>query len=200
MTILVLDLDGVVILGHPEGGRWDKDLARDLKIDPERVQIRFFKPHFRRAVLGDADLFEILEVAWPELACEATPRAFVNYWFAKDSRVDADVLESVDAWRAKGGKAFLATVQEHHRARHVWETLGLKRHFNGMYHSAALGATKPDPEFYRRAHAKLPVTAPHEVLFLDDRLDNVEAAAAFGWRARHYQGIEDLRAALAENS
>jgi hypothetical protein len=35
-------------------------------------------------------------------------------------------------------------------------------------------------------------------VFLDDRLDNVEAASAFGWRARHYRGIEDLRAALSE--
>jgi putative hydrolase of the HAD superfamily len=198
VTILVLDLDGVVVLGHPEGGRWDKDLARDLRIDPERVQTRFFKSHFRRAVLGEADLFQILDAVWPDLGSEATPRAFVEYWFARDSRVDPEVLAAVDAWRADGGTAYLATVQEHHRARHVWETLGLSRHFDGMQHSAALGAAKPDPEFYRRAHAKLPVTALHEVLFLDDRLDNVEAAAAFGWRARHYRGIVDLRTALAE--
>jgi len=198
MTVLVLDLDGVVVLGHPEGGRWDKDLARDLGMKPELVQTRFFKPHFRRAVLGEADLFDILDAAWPELESAGTARAFVDYWFAKDSRVDPDVLESVGEWRAKGGRAFLATVQEHHRARYVWETLGLSRHFDGMHHSAALGAAKPDAEFYRRAHAKLPVSAPDEVLFLDDRLDNVEAAAAFGWRARHYRGIDDLRAAIAK--
>jgi putative hydrolase of the HAD superfamily len=198
MTILVLDLDGVVVLGHPQGGRWDKDLARDLGMQPELVQARFFRPHFHRAVLGEADLFDILVATWPELECASDPRAFVDYWFAKDSRVDPCVLAAVDAWRAQGGKAYLATVQEHHRARHVWETLGLKRHFDGMHHSAALGAAKPDPEFYHRAHAKLPVTTPDEVLFLDDRLDNVAAAAAFGWRARHYRGIEDLRAALTE--
>jgi putative hydrolase of the HAD superfamily len=198
MTILVLDLDGVVMLGHPEGGRWDKDLARDLKLDPERVQTRFFRPHFRRAVLGEADLFDILNAMWAELGSEGTPRAFVEYWFAKDSRVDAGVLAAVDAWRADGGKAYLATVQEHHRARHVWDKIGLSRHFDGMHHSAALGAAKPDPEFYKRAHAKLPVSVPKDVLFLDDRIDNVEAAAEFGWRARHYRGIEDLRSALSE--
>jgi putative hydrolase of the HAD superfamily len=198
MTVLVLDLDGVVVLGHPDGGRWDKDLARDLGMDPERVQTRFFRAHFRRAVLGEADLFEILDTVWPELQGVGTPRGFVEYWFTKDSRVDPDVLALIDGWRADGGKAYLATVQEHHRARHVWETIGLSRHFDGMHHSAALGAAKPDPEFYRRAHAKLPAATPSEVLFLDDRLDNIEAAAAFGWRARHYRGIDDLRRALSD--
>ena len=198
MTILVLDLDGVVVLGHPQGGRWDKDLMHDLGIRPELVQTRFFRPHFRRAVLGEADLFQILDAVWPELGCVGTPREFVDYWFAKDSRVDPEVLTAVDAWRAGGGKAYLATVQEHHRARHVWEKIGLSQHFDGMQHSAALGAAKPDPEFYRRAHAKLPAAARSDVLFLDDRLDNVEAAAAFGWTARHYREIEDLRGALAK--
>lgn len=197
MTVLVLDLDGVVVLGHPEGGRWDKHLARDLGMKAEHVQQRFFKPHFRRAVLGEADLFDILNTAWPSLECEGTPRAFVDYWFAKDSLIDSAVLADVDAWRAKGGKAFLATVQEHHRARHVWEALGLSAHFDGMHYSAALGAAKPDAEFYRRAQAKLP-GAPGDVLFLDDRIENVDAASAFGWRARHYRGIDDLRTALAE--
>jgi putative hydrolase of the HAD superfamily len=198
VTILVLDLDGVVVLGHPEGGRWDKHLKHDFGIDPELLQARFFKPHFRCAVLGEADLFEILRAVWPELGCSDAPRRFAAYWFAMDSRLDLDVLTAVHSWRAAGGKAFLATVQEHHRARYVWEDLGLSQHFDGMQHSAALGAAKPDPEFYRRAHAKLPAASPEEVLFLDDKLDNVEAAAAFGWRARHYRGIEDLRAALRE--
>jgi putative hydrolase of the HAD superfamily len=197
VTVLVLDLDGVVVLGHPDGGRWDKDIARDLGMEPELLQTRFFQPHWCRIEIGEADLFETLAAMWPELECGGEPRAFVDYWFAKDSLLDTDVLAQVNAWRANGGKAYLATVQEHHRAGYIWETLGLAAHFDGMLYSAALGAKKPHAAFFERAQAKLPVTSPDEILFLDDRIENVEAARTQGWRAFRHNGPDDLRDAIA---
>ena len=194
MTVLLLDCDGVVIHGHPEGGRWDKNLERDLGLRADLVQSRFFKPHFRKIVHGEADLFEVLGQVWPELETDATPRAFVDYWFAMDSRMDTGVLAQVDAWRARGRKAYLATVQEHHRARYLMETLGLAEHFDGIHYAAALGAAKPDRAFYERTQARLP---PGDVIFLDDSLANVEAATTFGWRAHHFREAGDLRAALS---
>lgn len=194
--ILVLDLDGVVVLGHPDGGRWDKDLERDLNIAPAAMQMQFFNPHFHDVVTGRADMIEVLERIWPTLGHETTVREFVDYWFAKDSRIDSDVLSQVDVWRANGGKAFLATVQERHRARYVWESLGLSRHFQGIIYSADIGAVKPDTEFYARAQAMLPNCAPKDVLFFDDKPANVDAANAFGWKATLHRSAEDLRAAL----
>src|SRR5579871_2202218 len=145
MTVLVLDVDGVVVLGHPQGGRWDRHLQRDLRMAPETLQARFFHPHWRSIALGRAELMPVLESVWHELQCDASPRAFVDYWFANDSRLDHDLLAEVDAWRARGNKAFLATVQEHNRAKYLWKVLGLQRHFDGMHYSADLGAAKPDP-------------------------------------------------------
>jgi putative hydrolase of the HAD superfamily len=196
MTVLLLDCDGVVVHGHPEGGRWDKHLERDLGLRADLVQTRFFKPHFRKIVVGEADLFDVLNAVWPELETAATPRAFVDYWFAMDSRIDPDVIAAVDAFRASGGKAYLATVQEHHRARYLMNDLRLADHFDGIHYAAALGAAKPEPAFYERTQAKLDC-APQDVLFLDDAIRNVEAATAFGWRAHHFTRAADLRAALA---
>ena len=196
--MLVLDLDGVVLLGHPEGGRWDKHLARDLGIEPASLQEHFFTPHFRQIVTGREDLIERLSACWPDLACSSRPQELVDYWFAKDSLIDFDVLRLVDDWRASGREAFLATVQEHQRARYIWDTLGLSQHFDGLAYSADLGAMKPDAEFFRRVQQRLPCRSPDDVLFLDDRLENVEAALGHGWRARHYRSIDDLRAGLSE--
>jgi len=196
MTVLVLDCDGVVVRGHADGGRWDQNLARDLGLDTKLLQAHFFKPHWKAISLGEAPMMDVLERVWPDLNCAASPRAFVDYWFANDATLDADVLAQVDAWRGQGGKAFLATVQEHHRARYLMEDLGLAEHFDAILHSAALGALKPEPAFYERAHAKLGV-APRDVIFLDDALPNVEAANAFGWRAHHFRDARDLATALA---
>lgn len=197
MRVLVLDCDGVVVRGHAQGGRWDQYIRRDLGIDPAILQERFFRAHFQKIVLGQADLYDVLDGMWHEMECATPVRTFVDYWFANDSALDGDVLAQVDAWRAAGGKAWLGTVQEHHRAKYLMEMLGLGRHFDGIHYAAALGAAKPDVRFYERVQAKLPVAAPDEVIFLDDSLKNVEAAAAFGWRAHHFRTADDVRAALA---
>jgi putative hydrolase of the HAD superfamily len=200
VTVLVLDVDGVVVLGNPQGGRWDRWLARDLGIAPETLQAQFFRRHWRAIALGEADMLQVLDEIWHELACATSARRFVDYWFAQDSLLNHALLAQVDAWRGQGNKAFLATVQEHHRAEYLWQTLGLQHHFDAMHYSAALGAAKPDLVFYERVQAKLPVAAPGEVMFLDDSLRNVEAAMQFGWRARQYTGVGDLVTALAEIS
>jgi len=197
VTVLVLDCDGVVVLGHPEGGRWDKHLQRDLGLRLELLQEHFFRAHFAGIVTGETDLFEVLERVWPELDCAATPRVFVDNWLKNDSRLDSQVLDTVDRWRAGGGKAFLATVQDHNRARYLWDSLKLRDHFDGMLYSADLGARKPHAEFFERALARLPVSSPEEILFLDDFAKNVEAARAQGWQAHLHTCAEDLTRALA---
>lgn len=198
MTVLVLDCDGVVLTGHPGGGRWDQHIARDFGLTPERLQAHFFQPHWPSIGTGRADLFEVLERVWPQLECRGDAKSFVDYWFANDSAMDERVLAQVDAWRAAGRKAYLGTTQEHHRARYLWQTLGLKTRFDGMLYSAELGAKKPDAAFYAAAQARLPVRDASEVIFLDDLIGNVEAARAHGWRAHHFQTTEDLRAALSQ--
>ena len=196
MTTLVLDLDGVVVLGHPEKGSWDKDIERDLGIERHRLGL-FFKVHFPRVVLGRADLFETLERVWPELGYAGDYRAFVEYWFAMDSRLDTDVLAQVASWRGEGRPAYLATVQEHHRARHVWDELGLSGHFDGILYSASMGVKKPDREFFERATERLPVRAADEILFMDDTPANVEAARSVGWHAFLHREAKDLQNAIA---
>jgi putative hydrolase of the HAD superfamily len=198
VTILVLDVDGVVVLGHPDGGRWDRNLLSDLGIAPADVQAKFFRRHWQAIAAGKANLLQVLRGMWHELECTTAPDAFIEYWFANDSRLNHELFDIVDAWRARGNAAFLATVQEHQRAQYLWEKLELRDHFDGMHYSADLGAAKPDARFYERTHARLPVSSRDDVVFLDDAIENVEAAADFGWRARHYTGVDDLRAALRE--
>ena len=47
-----------------------------------------------------------------------------------------------------------------------------------------LGLAKPDRTIYETVTAELGV-APDQILFFDDRADNVASARACGWRAEH---------------
>jgi putative hydrolase of the HAD superfamily len=187
----------VVITGHAEGGDWHQNLERDLGLSPRELQKIFFHtPAFASLMTGQSDLYADLQQVWPKLKCEASVEAFVDYWFSCHSAMDSEVLSLVAELRSGDTQSFLATNQEHHRARYVWKTLGLSEHFDGMIYSAALGAQKPDPAFFTKALGKLPAKEPREILFLDDSLPNVEAAVAAGWNAVHFREANDLRRAM----
>ena len=55
---------------------------------------------------------------------------------------------------------------------------------------------KPDPAIYALALKRFGLAGP-DAIFIDDRLDNVEAARAAGMLAHHFIGAEGLRAELA---
>jgi putative hydrolase of the HAD superfamily len=59
--------------------------------------------------------------------------------------------------------------------------------FDQCLWSHALGMAKPDPAIYLKAAEALR-TAPAAILFLDDREENVMAAAAAGMQTLHYTG------------
>ena len=63
--------------------------------------------------------------------------------------------------------------------------------FDQLLFSARLGLSKPDPAIYEAALARLAVAAD-EVLFVDDRAENIAAAADVGLRTFHYVSDDAL--------
>jgi putative hydrolase of the HAD superfamily len=69
-------------------------------------------------------------------------------------------------------------------------------HFEHCTFSCYLRAVKPQPEVYQ-AVLTLLGASPGEVVFLDDRPENVAGAEAMGIRSVHFTGPDEARAALA---
>lgn len=191
--LLMVDVDGVVI--RPPR-RWDADLLADLGVDPAALQQAFFRPHWRDIVLGEADLLARLTPVLATLAPGVSAETFVAYWFAKDAVLNAPLLAELAALRAAGTAMHLATVQEHHRARHLWEGLELRSRFETMHYSAALGAAKPARTFYDAVAARTGVR-PVDILLIDDAPQNVIGAREAGWRASLYDGTRPLAEVIA---
>jgi putative hydrolase of the HAD superfamily len=193
--VLMVDVDGVVIR-HPAGLRWDHHMRADLGLDPEVLQQRFFAIHFQDIVSGRADLHDRLGPVLADIAPQLTSQALADYWFAQDAHLDQSLLNDLAALRADGVPMHLATVQEHHRARYLWETLKLKDRFEAIHYAADYGVGKPDPAFFRAVEARTGLTAG-DLLLLDDSPRNVEAARACGWSAVLWDGTQTLAEALA---
>lgn len=73
--------------------------------------------------------------------------------------------------------------------------LPVAEHFGHLIFSCDLGSAKPDPECYAAALARLGARAD-EVVFVDDRSENVAAAAAVGLRSVQFTSPSAARTAV----
>jgi putative hydrolase of the HAD superfamily len=192
----MVDVDGVVVV-HPDSLGWSSTLEADLGLAPARLASEFFRPHWDDIVHGRAGLHERLGPVLANIAPHVTSRQLTDYWFRLDSRLDDHLLSELATVRATGVGIHLATVQEHERARHLWETVGLRRHFDAMHFSADLGVVKPEPAFFAAIEARTGFS-PEELFFIDDKLENVEAARARGWPSAVWNARSTLSRAMKD--
>ncbi|GAA2424843.1 HAD family phosphatase [Actinomadura vinacea] len=71
--------------------------------------------------------------------------------------------------------------------------------FRHRLFSADLGMAKPDPRIYQELCERLGA-APSDVLFIDDRTDNVEAARRFGIETIHFTDAASLQERLGSRA
>lgn len=182
----MVDVDGVLVDGRPEDGLpWHTSLEEDLGFNSAVLHEHFFTPHWEDIVLGRAGMMNHLTTALKKIAPHVTPANFIAYWFEKDSRIVAPLLQELTTLRGAGTRVYLATNQEHLRAAYLMDDLGLAQHVDGIFYSAHLGAKKPDTEFFTKVQASIALRA-EEILLIDDSPQNIAAALKAGWHALHW--------------
>ncbi len=198
---VMLDVDDVVII-HPEPTGWSVNLERDLGLSAPLLQQAFFALHWDDIIHGRASLRERLAPVLAEIAPGLSCDVFIDYWFANDAHLNQPLLAEVALIRAQGLPVHLATVQEHERARYLWDTLDFRSRFDGLHYAADLGAAKPHADFYARIEQRTGL-APADIFFADDKQDNVDAALARGWQAVLWTGharLSDLLSAAGRQN
>ena len=187
----MVDVDGVLI-AHPHPRGWSANLEIDLGISPAALHERFFRREWDDVVHGRAALRDRLAPALAEIAPAAFPDDLIAYWFSNDAHVDHRLLAELQHLRREGFELHLATVQEHERAKYIWDNLGLRETFDSIHYSAALGCSKPDHAFYRAVESATRLS-PDAIFFIDDKVENVAAAKECGWTAALWTGHETVR-------
>lgn len=194
---ILMDVDGVLVTGRPQdGAHLFTDLETDLGISLDSLQSNFFKPRWSAIVIGQKPLIPELTDALQTIAPDVPAQTLIDYWFENDSRIDTAVLDAMRSLRTAGHKVYLATNQEHLRAKYLMETLALGTEVDGIFYSAAIGHKKPSPEFYAHVDRGLAGKGAGIVL-IDDTEANVLAACAHGWSAIHWQPGMNVQAALS---
>jgi putative hydrolase of the HAD superfamily len=193
---IMVDVDGVLIV-HPHAAGWSVHLERDLGLSAADLQTYFFNAHWADIICGRAKLRERLALVLLDLAPHLSCSQLIDYWFSHDAHLNLDLLGELDVLRAQGVKIHLATVQEHERARFLWEHLSMQNHFDGLHYAADLGCAKPDLAFFQLIERRTGLL-PNEIFFIDDRIENVKGAHKAGWSAAHWSQETNLMDLLSD--
>ena len=187
---VVYDMDGMVL----GGTRFSDAYTKEFGITLEDMQ-PFFDGPFPKCILGQADLKEELSHWLSKWRWKGTVDELLAYWLHHGDEVDAKMLNSVDALRAKGILCVLTTNQEKYRGEYIKTELKLAEHFDKIFVSNELGCKKPElpfleaiMEFLRTRDSSIQES---EVLFWDDREAFVEGARQFGFEARFYSDFSE---------
>lgn len=116
-------------------------------------------------------------------------QSFPGQFFAGEV-LDIELLEYVRDLHGTYKTALLSNASDS-LDEYVRNTLELGDAFDAIIISALVGVSKPDPAIYHLALDQLQV-APDEAIFVDDRRDNVEAAASVGMHAIQFSTREAL--------
>ena len=194
MKLIAWDFDGVLNRGF-EGGffLWQASFEADLGVSAAVfTEFMFGSGQFDAVLTGKRDLLDLLG-DW--IAAHQVPHqaeAVLNYWLAKDAHPDPQVL----GWLAACGiPGVIATNNEAHRAKYMWETMGFRDKLQKIFASGPLGVKKPAADFFKTIEqwSGLP---PGEILLVDDAEKNILAAEERGWQTFHFH--DDSRAKLPE--
>lgn len=116
----------------------------------------------------------------------------LKFWFETESAKDPEILKIISGLRSKGVKCYVATRQEKYRLQYIWEIIGLKDYFDGVFSTCDIGCDKKEPEFFHYVFQKLGLK-PEEIMFFDDSQTNVENARSLGIEAYLYDNIQVLK-------
>lgn len=194
---VIFDMGGVILRSEDETPR--DILAESLGIShAELIKQVFGAESARRATVGEISQTEHWQSVADHFGLDAEALLdFQNQFWAGD-RADRDLLDFIDHLRPKYATALLSNAWDGARE-------ALTNQYDALYpfdviiYSAEVKLAKPDPAIYHLTLEQLGVQ-PQEAIFVDDFIENIEAAQALGIHAVRFVSAEqakrDVRAIL----
>jgi putative hydrolase of the HAD superfamily len=189
--VILFDIGGVLLTNG-----WDHQ-ERAAIVDQFHLDSAAFEAHHAKAFeaweRGEISIDEYLDaVVFYE------PRSFTREEFfnaiCAQSKTLPDGAMCILKELAASDKCMIGSLNNEARETHEFrvDRFGLRQYLKFTCTSCYMGIRKPDPQIYRRTLGILGNRAERS-LFIDDRLENVAAAAAVGMKAIRFTGADALR-------
>ena len=147
--------------------------------------------HGRLSVTGYwARIAKDLGVTWSPSTVQALWAADFRSWIS----VEPGTVDLIAALHAGGTRvALLSNAGFDFASPFRFSPMG--EYFERVFVSAEMDSLKPDPAIYREVAVELGITVD-QMVFIDNKKVNTDAAAALGVAVHHFEGVDGLRAFL----
>lgn len=196
ISTILWDVGGVLLTNG-----WDRG-QRDAVVPRFGLDVAVFEHrHAEVADAWEADSVSLDDYLLHTVFFEA--RNFTQTEFAAAMRAESQLLADsgfgILQELSASDEYVLATVNNESRALNEYRLaeFGLLEEFDAFFSSCYLGLRKPDRKIYQVALDVLQ-RDPEETAFIDDRAENVAAAASLGIHAIQYRGSAKLQEELAK--
>jgi len=183
-----------MVLTNPPDLAARKELERITGLDSEDFERRYWVD---RLAYDRGDLTGL--AFWTKLAADAglelgdEQLALLN---AQDARMWTVINPVMVEWhqrlKAAGIRTGILSNMGDNVLERILEIFAWVEDFDALVWSYQHGLVKPDAAIYELAAEKIGVE-PGEILFLDDRLENIEGAERVGWHGLVFTTVEELR-------
>ena len=169
-------------------GPLSKWIRENLVPDEENLDYKknIYKWDTGRMTLNE--LYEVLE------RVTGTPADLIWKKFYEDLQVDTEIIEIIKKLK-QNYKIFLFSNFHGELLRKLLEKQKIDSLFDEIIISSEYKVVKPDPEFFNILMRKAEVEK-NEILFIDDKLKNIESAKKLGINTSHFQNSLQLKSDL----
>ncbi len=188
----ITDFGGVLMRTRSDRSR--RDLERRLSLPPHTLEQRVFSSELslraQSGAIEEADFWRELERDLNLPAFGLTWRTFYHDFFADDF-LDEELITFIRGLRPALKIGLISNAWS--GLREILQTrVPIASAFDTMVISAEEKIMKPDPRIYHAALERLGVQ-PAEAIFLDDVIENIQAANAQGLQGIHFKTSEQAR-------
>ena len=193
IKVLLVDADDVLVSQE----RFSIFLARQVGISLETTK-EFFDGPFQDCIVGKGDLKQVVYPYLEAWGWNDGVDAFLSLWFEREYVINQELFDYIKEVKKKGISCFLATNQEKYRVSYILENMGLNTIFDKAFASSNLGFKKPNKNFFAKIIENLENVKKEEILFWDDKAENVEVAKLLGIHAEIYISAPDFKAKMSK--
>ncbi|MDY6908532.1 MAG: HAD family phosphatase [Thermodesulfobacteriota bacterium] len=168
----------------------------DLGLEPGTInRVMFECQAWNRTLVGEISLDDYWRTVGPKLNLRSPEaiRAFRRR-YREDERPNLEVIRIIGKLK---GACRLAVLSNSPPGLRRWlADWRIDHHFHVIFCSGDEGIAKPDPRAYLQTLDRLAV-APERAVFVDDALENVQAARRIGLHAILFENAAELEGALS---
>lgn len=187
---IIFDADGVLV--NEENKYFSRFLEEEYNIS-RSVTKEFFEGEFTDCIVGKKDLRDVLPEYLKKWGWNVSFEEALRYWHTKEHIMNDPLMQELEKYKEKGIKLFVATNQEKYRVEYMLHEMGFAEIFTKTFASFSFGHRKPAQEYYEKMLAELGGMTPEEILFWDDRPENVTAAREVGLHAEQYKNFDTFK-------